>query len=237
MPPAAAPLLDLTGKTALVTGATSGVGLQMTYALGEAGARLMLVSSHADDLELAVADLQSAGIDARWVAADSTQQAGIEHLVAQTLHRMGDIDILVNYAPDGWASAMGLHVGGYLMLSQQVAQQSMVEQRHGRIINVAPMASLVGQPWLLSTLMQQAATSAITHLTQTLAAQWGPHHITVNTLCPKVCLDHQTPQATHGLKAACLLFASDAGEYITGQSLTVDAGTPAAVGDRMEQQE
>jgi len=216
------PSFDLTGKTALITGATSGVGLQMACALGEAGARLMLVAGQADDLELAVADLQSAGIDARWVAADSSQQAGIDHLVAQTLHRMGDIDILVNHAPHGWESALNLNVGGYLMLSQRVVQHSMRERGQGRIINVAPTASSGGQPELLSTLLHQAAVDAVTHLTQALAAQWGPHHITVNAICPTGDADRHTPDAAHGLKGACLLFASEAGRHVTGQCLTVD---------------
>ena len=91
-------LFDLSGKTALITGGSRGLGLQMAHALGEAGARVMLSARKADELEQAVAELQAAGIDARWVAADCAQEADIQHLVGETLQRMGDVDILVNNA-------------------------------------------------------------------------------------------------------------------------------------------
>jgi NAD(P)-dependent dehydrogenase (short-subunit alcohol dehydrogenase family) len=82
-------LFDLTGKTALVTGGSRGLGLQMAHALGEAGARIMLSSRKAADLEEAVADLQAAGIDARWIAADCAVEADIRRLASETLERMG----------------------------------------------------------------------------------------------------------------------------------------------------
>ena len=91
-------LFDLTGKTALVTGGSRGLGLQMAHALGEAGARVMLCSRKAADLELAVAELQAAGIDARWIAADCAVEEDIRRLADETLERMGRIDILVNNA-------------------------------------------------------------------------------------------------------------------------------------------
>lgn len=240
----AAPLFDLTGKTALVTGATSGLGLQLAHALGSAGARLMLTGGDATALELAMDELQSAGIDARWVAADSTQSAGIDHLVAETLHRMGDIDILVNHAPPTWAPAVHLYLGSYLMLSQGVVQQSMMARRQGRIIHIAPMAGSGGNPDLLNSLMHQSAQNAVTKLTRTLAAEWGAHHITVNAICPIRCSGQPASGAAdahgaataapslapeeQGLQGACLLFASAAGRHITGQCLTVDVGTRVA---------
>ncbi len=97
-------LLNLKGKTALVTGGSRGLGLQMAYALGEAGARIMLSSRKAEDLEQSAADLQAAGIDARWVAADCTKEADIAHLVSETLQRMGDVDILLNNAGAAWGA-------------------------------------------------------------------------------------------------------------------------------------
>lgn len=240
----AAPMFDLTGKTALVTGATSGLGLQVARALGTAGARLMLAGDDASALELAMAELQSAGIDARWVTADSTQSAGIDHLVAETLHRMGDIDILLNHAPPIRAPAIPLDLGSYLLLSQRVVQQSMMARRQGRIIHVAPLAGSGGNPDLLSRLQHQSARNAVAHLTQALAAEWGAHHITVNAICPNRVGHPLRPGAADacgaaaaapslapddaGLQGACLLFASVAGRHITGQCLTVDVGTPVA---------
>ncbi|MFI4927520.1 MAG: SDR family NAD(P)-dependent oxidoreductase, partial [Burkholderiales bacterium] len=85
-------LLALQGKTALVTGGSRGLGLQIAFALGEAGARNMLSSRMAGDLAVAAADLQAAGIDARWIAADSAREEDIRKLAVQTLERMGDFD-------------------------------------------------------------------------------------------------------------------------------------------------
>ena len=103
-------LFDLKGKTALVTGGSRGLGLQMAHALGEAGARVMLSSRKAEDLEQAVAELQAANIDARWIAADCAKEEDIRRLADQTIERMGDVDILVNNAGAAWG-APRLRVG------------------------------------------------------------------------------------------------------------------------------
>src|SRR5450830_1572918 len=97
-------LFDLGGKTALITGGSRGLGLQMAHALGEAGARIMLSARKADELEAATADLQAAGIDARWVAADCAAETDLQKLVSETLQRMGDVDILVNNAGATWGA-------------------------------------------------------------------------------------------------------------------------------------
>jgi hypothetical protein len=134
-------LFDLKGKTALVTGGSRGLGLQMAHALGEAGARIMLSSRKADDLEEATAELQAAGIDARWIAADCAKEADIRRLADETLERMGDIDILVNNAGaawgapaedhpvDAWDKVMNLNVRGYFILSQHIAKHSMIPRK------------------------------------------------------------------------------------------------------------
>ncbi len=127
-------LFDLSGKTALVTGGSRGLGLQMAHALGEAGARIMLSSRKAEDLEQAAAELQAAGIDARWIAADCSKEEDTRRLADETLARMGAIDILVNNAGaswgapaedhpvEAWDKVMNLNVRGYFILAQQVAQ-------------------------------------------------------------------------------------------------------------------
>jgi len=102
-------LFDLTGKTALVTGGSRGLGLQMAHALGEAGARIMLSSRKAADLEEAAAELQAAGIDARWIAADCANEADIERLAAETLERLGQVDILINNAGASWGAPAEEH--------------------------------------------------------------------------------------------------------------------------------
>jgi gluconate 5-dehydrogenase len=255
-------LFDLRGKTALVTGASRGLGLQMAHALGEAGARLMISSRKAEDLEQAVADLQDAGIDARWVAADCAKEADITRLVDQTLHRMGDVDILVNnagaswgapaeeHSAEAWDKVMNLNVRGYFLLSQAVAKKSMIARRSGRIINLASIAALGGNPAFMKTIAYNTSKGAVLNFTRALAAEWGAYNITVNAICPGFFPSKMTagllsavgeekiaagsPLQRLGddedLKGACLLFASDAGKHITGQWLAVDGGVSAVVG-------
>jgi gluconate 5-dehydrogenase len=259
-------LFDLTGKTALVTGGSRGLGLQMAHALGEAGARIMLSSRKAADLEEAVAELQDSGIDARWVAADCADEASITHLVDETLQRMGNIDILVNNAGATWGApaedhpvaawdkVMNLNVRGYFLLCQQVAKRSMLAgqdgPRGGRIINVASIAGLGGNPTGMQTIAYNTSKAAVINFTRTLAGEWGPRGINVNAICPgffpskmtaglleKLGVDNLTAHAPlrrlgddEDLKGLTLLFASDAGKHITGQWLAVDGGVSALVG-------
>ena len=152
-------LFDLTGQVALVTGGSRGLGLQMAHALGEAGARIMLSSRKAGDLEQAAAELQAAGIDARWIAADCGNPQDIARLAAETRERMGPIDILVNNAGatwgapaedhplEAWDKVMNLNVRGYFLLSQAVAKSCMIPRGRGRILNVASIAGLGGCPF------------------------------------------------------------------------------------------
>ena len=255
-------LFDLSGKTALVSGGSRGLGLQMAHALGEAGARIMLTSRKADDLEQAVAELQDSGIDARWIAADCAAEADIHRLVEQTLQRMGDIDILVNNAGASWGApaedhpvaawdkVMDLNVRGYFLLSQAVARHSMIARRSGRIVNVASIAGLNGNPSYMKTIAYNTSKGAVLNFTRALAAEWGAYNITVNAICPGFFPSKMTAgllasvgeekmaQAAplqrlgddEDLKGICLLFASDAGKHITGQWLAVDGGVSAVIG-------
>lgn len=227
-------LFDLTGKTALITGGSHGPGLHMAHALGEAGARLMLCARHADALEAACADLQAAGLDARWVAADCAVEADLQKLVSETLQRMGDVDILVNnaaaswnapaqdYSVAAWDEVMNRNLRGTFVLCQLVARHSMIG-RGGRIINVAAGADLGGTVSEPGSLANYTAKGALISLTRALAREWAPHGINVNALCPGLSLGHED------LKGAVLLLASDAGQPITGQCLVVDGGSSACL--------
>ena len=189
-------LFDLKGQTALITGGSRGLGLQMAHALGEAGARVMISSRKASDLEEAVAELQAAGIDARWVAADGQNEADMQRLVDETLQRMGDIDILVNNAGaawgapaedhplDAWDKVMNLNVRSYFVLSQLVAKRSMIARRQGRIINTASIAGLGGNPPGMQTIAYNTSKGAVINFTRALACEWGRYGITVNAVCP-----------------------------------------------------
>ena len=189
-------LFNLTGQVALVTGGSRGLGLQMAHALGEAGARIMLSSRKAADLEEATAELQAAGIDARWIAADCANEADIERLGRETLERMGDIDILVNNAGatwgapaedhplDAWDKVMNLNVRGYFLLSQYVAKHSMIARKRGSILNVASIAGLGGNPVGMQTVAYNTSKGAVINFTRALAGEWGRYGIRVNAICP-----------------------------------------------------
>lgn len=189
-------LFDLSGKTALVTGGSRGLGLQMAQALGEAGARILLSARKASELEEATATLQDAGIDARWVAADCASPHDLNRLVDETLQRLGDVDILVNNAGaawgapaeehplEAWDKVMNLNVRGYFLLSQAVARRSMIARRSGSIINLASIAGLGGNPAGLNTIAYNTSKGAVLNFTRALAAEWGKYNIRVNAICP-----------------------------------------------------
>ena len=255
-------LFDLTGKTALVTGGSRGLGLQMAHALGEAGAKVMLSARKEGELEEAVAELQAAGIDARWIAADCAKEEDIRSLADQTLERMGDVHILVNNAGaawgapaedhpvEAWDKLMNLNVRGYFILSQHLAKKSMIPNKYGRIVNIASIAGLGGNPPELQMLAYNTSKGAVINFTRALGAEWGKYNITVNAICPgffpskmtKGTLERigEETLAAHAplrrlgddedLKGTTVLFASEAGKHITGQWLAVDGGVSVITG-------
>jgi gluconate 5-dehydrogenase len=255
-------LFNLEGKTALITGGSRGLGLQIAYALGEAGAKVMLSARKVGELEEAAAELQAAGIDARWIAADCAREEDIRKLADETLSRMGEIDIVVNNAGaawgapaedhpvEAWDKVMNLNVRGYFILSQHVAKKSMIPRKQGRIINVASIAGLGGNPAEMQTIAYNTSKGAVITFTQALACEWGHYGITVNAICPgffpskmtKGTLERlgEDKLAAHAplkrlgddedLKGTALLFASNAGKHITGQWLAVDGGVSVITG-------
>ena len=188
-------LFDLSGRTALVTGGSRGLGLQIAEALGEAGAKIMLTSRKAADLEVAAALLQDKGIDARWIAADASQPADIERVVAETMERLGRIDILVNnagatwgapmesYPLQAWDKVMNLNIRSLFLFAQAVGKASMLPNQQGRIINLASIAGLAGS-LDMQFIAYGTSKGAVVNFTRTLAGEWGPHGITVNALAP-----------------------------------------------------
>jgi gluconate 5-dehydrogenase len=255
-------LFDLTGQTALVTGGSRGLGLQMAHALGEAGARLMLSSRKAADLQEAVAELKAAGIEADYIAADCAKEEDIRRLARETVEKMGRIDILVNNAGaswgapaethpvEAWDKVMNLNVRGYFILSQEVANLSMIPNGRGRILNLASIAGLAGNPPEMQTVAYNTSKGAVVNFTRALAGEWGKFGITVNAICPGFFPSKMTygllekigveKMASHAplnrlgddedLKGLTLLYASEAGKHITGQWLAVDGGVSAIIG-------
>ena len=255
-------LFDLTGKTALVTGGSRGLGLQMAQALGEAGARVMISSRKEQDLIEATASLKAAGIDADWIAADCSKEADLRELADEAIKRLGHIDILVNNAGATWGSpaedhpveawdkVMNVNIRGYFILSQHIAKHSMIARRSGRIINVASIAGLGGNPPDLTMIAYNTSKGAVVNFTRALGCEWGRHNITVNAICPgffpskmtmgvlkSIGEDKLAAHAPLGrlgddedLKGLCVLYASDAGKHITGQWMAVDGGVSVVTG-------
>lgn len=255
-------LFDLSGKTALVTGGSRGLGLQIASALGSSGAQVVLSSRKKIELDAAVAMLNSQGIKASAIACDVSDPEQATSMVDQVVEENGGIDILVNNAGASWAApaeehplaawdkVMDLNIRAMFVVSQAVGKRAMIPHRYGRIINIASIAGLGGNPsGPMQTISYNTSKAAAINFTRTLAAEWGVHNITVNAIAPgffptkmtygllekfgEEALAARTPLRRLGdetdLKGAVLLFASAAGKHITGQTLAVDGGASAVL--------
>ena len=253
-------LFNLKGKTAIVTGGSRGLGLQMAEALGEQGAKVMISARKQSELDEAVAQLKAKGIDAAAFAADLSEPTHVQALVDAAMAAFGQIDILVNNAGatwgapaedhpvEAWDKVMNLNVRSIFLMSQAVAKASMIPRQYGRIINIASIAGLSGNPpGTMKTIAYNTSKAAVINFTRTLAGEWGAHNITVNAIAPGFFPSKMTkgvlaaigednlargaPLGRIGdaedMKGATVLFASDAGKHITGQTLAIDGGVSA----------
>lgn len=189
--------LDLTGKTALITGGSSGLGLQIAEVLGEQNAKILITGRKADALESAQAHLRQLGIEADWVAADNQKESDITKMVDEAIARLGRVDILVNNAGatwgapaadhpvEAWDKVLNLNVRSVFLVTQQIGKRSMIPNRYGRIINLASIAGLKGNgPNSLGTIAYNTSKGAVVNFTRGLAGEWGQFGITVNALAP-----------------------------------------------------
>jgi NAD(P)-dependent dehydrogenase (short-subunit alcohol dehydrogenase family) len=253
-------IFDLTGRTALITGGSRGLGLQIAEALGDYGAKIVLVSRKQADLDESVAHLQTLGIASTAIAADLSNTDAVQGVAAEAIKQLGHIDILVNNAGatwgapaedhpiDAWDKVMNLNVRSIFLLSQAVGKLSMIPRKYGRIVNIASIAGLKGNaPGSQQTLAYNTSKGAVVNMTRALAAEWGKYGINVNAIAPGMFPSKMTKGtlAAQGvdkiasriplhrigdnedLKGVALLFASDAGKHITGQTLAVDGGLTA----------
>lgn len=253
-------LFDLTGRTALITGGSRGLGLQIAEALGEYGAKIVLVSRKQADLDESVAHLKQLGIESTSIAADLSRADAVQTVAQEAMKRLGHIDILVNNAGatwgapaeehplDAWDKVMNLNVRSIFLLSQAVGKLSMIPRKYGRIVNVASIAGLKGNgPGMQQTIAYNTSKGAVVNFTRALAGEWGKYGITVNAIAPgmfpskmtkgtleKIGVDKITQRIPlhrigddEDLKGVALLFASNAGKHITGQTLAVDGGLTA----------
>ncbi len=248
-------LFDLTGKAALVTGGSRGLGLQMAEALGEMGARVALAARKRAELDEAAKHLRGMGIQVATVVADLSLHEAIPAVVDQVVQALGTIDILVNNAGttwgapaedhpwEAWRKVMGLNIDAMFLVSQAVGKKCMIPRRSGKIVNVASVAGLSGNPSGMQTIAYNSSKGAAVNFTRALAAEWGRHGINVNAICPgffptkmaKGILSQigdavvaRTPLRRLGgeedLKGAVVFLASEASRHVTGQVLAVDGG-------------
>jgi gluconate 5-dehydrogenase len=190
-------LFDLTGRIAVVTGGSRGLGLQIAEALGEMGAKLALTARKSDELDAAVAHLARQGVEAAPYICDLGKREQIAPLADAVLKRYGKVDILVNNAGatwgapaedhplEAWDKLVNLNLTGTFLISQQVAKKSMIPAKWGRIVNVASVAGLMASdPRVVRTIAYNATKHGVVGLTRQFAAEWGEHGITVNAICP-----------------------------------------------------
>lgn len=255
-------LFDLTGKTALITGGSRGLGLQLAEALGEQGAKLVISSRKQQELDEAIAHLKQRGIDALAIASDLGKEEAPQALAAASLKHLGHVDILINNAGatwgapaedhplEAWDKVMNLNIRSIFQLSQVIGKQSMIPRHYGRIVNIASIAGLGGNgASSMQTIAYNTSKAAVINFTRTLAGEWGQYGITVNAIAPgffpskmtkglleKLGAEEMAQRAPlrrlgddEDLKGAVLLFSSNAGKHITGQTLAVDGGVSAVL--------
>ena len=190
-------LLDLSGRVALVTGGSRGLGLQIAEALGEMGAKVAITARKSDELDHAVSRLKEQNITAQSFVGDIGKRETIAPLADAVLKKFGKVDILVNNAGatwgapaeqhplEAWDKLVNVNLSGAFVLTQIIALKSMIPAKWGRIVNVASIAGLMGQdPRFAPTAAYTATKHGLVGLTRQLAAEWGVHGITVNAICP-----------------------------------------------------
>ena len=190
-------LFDLTGKTALITGGSRGLGLQIAEALGEMGARLALVSRKQEELDEAVRHLAGQGITATGYVRDLSSPEAAEPLTDDVAAALGGIDILVNNAGttwgapttdhpfEAWQKVVALNITAPFLLTQAVGKRVMIPAKRGKIVNIASIAGLKGnRPGSTATIAYNTTKGGLISFTRALATEWAPYGITVNAIAP-----------------------------------------------------
>jgi NAD(P)-dependent dehydrogenase (short-subunit alcohol dehydrogenase family) len=245
--------LDLTGRTAVVIGGTSGIGRAIAHGLAEAGADVVPTARRIEQVNATADEIEERGRHTLRLSSDVSARASLENVLNASLKAFGKVDILVNCAgrtkraptvdfPEAdWDAIIETNLNGTLRACQ-VFGRHMLERGYGRIINIASLSTFVA---LLEVAAYSASKAAVASLTKSLALEWSPRGVNVNAIAPGVFetslnrhLLHDTPRGNEfkmrtpmkrfgnvdELAGAAVFLASDAASFVTGEVLVVDGG-------------
>ena len=251
-------LFDLTGRTAIITGGSVGLGRQMAEALAEQGANLVLCARKKDRCEQTAGELQKLGVKTLALGCDVKNPEDIHAVVDSAIEAFGRIDILINNAGTSWGApieemrlehwnkVLETNLTGTFLFSQAVGKH-MVAQRRGKIINIASVAGLGGAPAEFQAIGYHASKGGVIIFTKDLACKWGQHNIQVNAIAPgwfptnmsQVLIERNKDAflsriplhrfgSDYDLKGAAIFLACAASDFVTGHVLVVDGGQSAS---------